>query len=279
MSERTYFKPSNKTVDILIKEMNLPEDIKLSKDAIVSKILKMNNREYSTILLERYVNGMTLSKIEELHPEIYYSHTWSACNSAVQSLRKDLLEEFVGMDSFPLGKYMQGTSLHQHGYLSRSVKDIVTFIKTLNYKPSKDIDKIITSLEKAGYQLNYPKYLLRFPEYPYNLYSNIIQNDGIKPVMTAFELRRRYMKELIGSPTHNVYVFAMNVDKIFSEDNTLLSRRQKEVVSLYYIEKVRIPEISERLSISESLIKYELRKVIHILNSEQGKSVIYDINR
>lgn len=279
MRERTYFKPSNNTVETLIEDLDLPPNVKLPKDLIVAKIFEMKDKEYSTILIERYLNGRTYTKIEELHPELYFSCFWSACRTALKRLRSDVIEEYVGIDSFPIGKYMGNTRLSAHGYLSRSVKDTVKLISGMNYRPSKDHDRIILTLQKLGFILDYPKFLLRYPPYPYNLYSHIVQNDGIMPSFTALEIRRKYMNELIMFPTHNVYVFEENVGIIFDDDCDLLTWRQKEVTSLYYIEYVRIPEISKHLSISESLIKYELRKVVSILNSEEGKSLIYNINR
>lgn len=279
MKERTCFKPSNKTVDTLIMELNIPDGVEVTKDYVISKIKNMKNRDYSTILFERYVNSRTISKIEELHSNLYYSHLGGTCKSAVKSLRREIIEELVGIDSFPFGEYVRNSKITRRGYLSRSIKEISEYIESLEYKPSKDRDRVINGLIDIGYNIDYPKYLMKSPEYPYNLFSHIIQNDGILPSLTASEIRRIYMNEIIKNPSHNINVFIINSNRIFDQENKLLTMRQKVIASLFYRDKIRIPEISEHLDISESLIKLELRRVISIFNTEDGKSFIYDITR
>lgn len=263
----------NSIID-LRERLELPSSLVLTDTELISYIRKMPRKHHATILYERYVNNKTFSEIERLYDlePFSCSHT---CKSAIKMLRRFISEQTSPKEERSINRYIHYDVLKSERLGSKSVKDVIAYLMSFDYKASTTYDFVIQSLEQNGFNIVYPKYLLKHPEFPYNLYAHILQNNGIRMRMTVKELYIQYIKQISLNPDYNLTAFLMHQDIIFSDKNEYLTNRQKIIAEYYYKKQLSIPAISFILGISESLIKLELRNVVKELNTDAGKYFIH----
>lgn len=262
------------TIDDLFLKLKLPSSINLSKDMLLFFIRSLKNEEYSTILYERYENGRSYGEIEILYDMVPTS-CCEKCKSAIKQLRKDIINYFKPDDEKSINLYLHSDILKAKKFGSKSVKDVIEFLMEMDYRPSRFYDLVINTLQENGFFLIYPKYLLKSPEFPYNLYSHLLYGEGLRSKIPVKDLYVKYVKQISYYPERNLSAFIYHSKKIFSDENPYLTERQKKIGKYYYEDKISIMAIAFILKISETLVKRELHKIIGILNSEDGIYFIY----
>ena len=159
------------TMNDLVERLNLPDHITITNEELISFIRKMKNKEYWNILYERYVNGKSYGEIERQFDLVPCS-CYDKSESAVKLLRNQILNHFKSNTEKSINLYLHSDILKTKGFGSKSVQDVIDFLLGMDYRPSLFYDLIINTLQENGFEIIYPKYLLKSPEYPYNLYSH-----------------------------------------------------------------------------------------------------------
>lgn len=262
------------TMNDLVERLNLPDHITITNEELISFIRKMKNKEYWNILYERYVNGKSYGEIERQFDLVPCS-CYDKSESAVKLLRNQILNHFKSNTEKSINLYLHSDILKTKGFGSKSVQDVIDFLLGMDYRPSLFYDLIINTLQENGFEIIYPKYLLKSPEYPYNLYSHLLYGEGLRIKVPVKELYVKYVKQITYHPERNLSAFIYHSKKIFSDENPYLTERQKKIGKYYYEEKISISAIAFILKISETLVKRELHKIIDILNSNDGIFFIY----
>lgn len=262
------------TMNDLMEKLNLPESITLSKEEILFFIQSMKNEEYSKILYERYEHGRSYGEIEKLF-DMLPASCCRKCETAIKQLRNQILNHFKSNDDKLINLYLHSNVLKVKQFGSKSVQEVIDYLMEMDYRPSTFYDLVINTLQDNGLQIIYPKYLLKSPEYPYNLFAHLLYGEGLRITVPVKDLHIKYVKQIIYHPERNLSTFIYHSKKIFSDENPYLTERQKIIGKYFYEERLSITAISFILKISETLVKRELHKIITTLNSDDGIFFIY----
>lgn len=260
----------------LREELHLPDRISLiSNYDLVNFIKTMENPDYSTMLMESFVNHKRIAKVMKDNPQIFCASPYSYFKSAIHQLRRDIIVSFTEKEDLSVQRFVDTAVLRRLGIHDIPVKDAIKMIEGMEYRQSKDMDRLILGLFNNGFIVDYPLFLLKDPIFPFNLYGDYLGNSGILYRNTVKELYKKYIHQIAHIPLYTFKNYMINSQFIFNTRFQMLTDRQKFIGILFYKEKMRIPDISEEMGISESNIKNEIHAILKTLNTEEGKCFIH----
>ena len=185
---------TSKTLDDLRSSLKLPEQIKLSDADIIDYIDNMKHPDYSTILFLRYVMGYSYRKIEK-ESNLYYASLQGFCSSAIKTLKKEIMEDLLpsNISNKPISDLIYHKISNNLGLGHKTVYESVEWLLKFDYKPSKSIDMLVQSIGYVDINFIYPKYLLKKPPYPFNLYAQILRGEIGSRGLSVREIQNRYL--------------------------------------------------------------------------------------
>lgn len=271
--------PVYKTVKDLREALNLPENYSLSDMNIIDYVDNMKNPDHSTLLFMRYILGYSYKRIEK-EGKIYYASMSSACQTAIRSLRKEILEDLSpdNIGNKPINDIVYHKISNSLGLTGKTLYESIEWLMKFEYVASKDVDTLVHAIKKLNPDFNYPMYLLKNPPYPYNLYSYLLRGRNYKQIPVK-DIHSRYMYKIAQNPNNNFYSYYNHVDEIFSERNLymriFIKDKDLNYVKLYFKDGHSVQEISKNLTVPETTVKAAIYRVIDLLNGEIGTEYIH----
>lgn len=111
--------------------------------------------------------------------------------------------------------------------------EAIVYLETYNYHRSIVTDRLVTQMQSQGIEVYYPKFLLKRPAYPYNLYAEFLTNFRPKAYMLVKDLYKLHVDNICMHPDRSFYALENNKDIIFSNKNMYFSEIQR--LSVTYI--------------------------------------------
>ena len=268
--------PVYKTIEDLRIALDLPREYILSDMNIIDYVDNMKNPDYSTLLFMRYILGYSFKRIEK-EGNIVYASMSSACQNAVRVLRKEILEDLSpdNIGNKPINNIVYHKISNGLGLTGKTLYESIEWLMKFDYKPCKNVDILVQSIQAIDPNFIYPQYLLKKPSYPYNMYAQILRGEIGGKNTNVKDVHNKYLTMILTNPEYNVGMFVYHVKDVFSEKNTLMSDKEKEIILFYYKNNLTLKETSEKLHITESILKGVIRKTLKILNTEEGIHFIH----
>ena len=268
--------PVVKTIEDLRESLNLPKECELTDMNIIDYVDNMRNQDYSTLLFMRYILGYSFKRIEK-EGNIYYASMSSACQNAIRVLRKEILEDLSpeNIGNRPINDIAYHKIGNSLGLTGKTLYESIEWLLKFDYKPCKNVDMLVHSIQSIDPKFVYPQYLLKKPHYPYNLYAQILRGEIGGRGSHVRDVQSKYLKMILTNPQYNVGMYVYHVKDIFSDKNTLLRSNEKEILKFYYKNELSIKETSEKLNISESLLKSTIQRSLKLFNTVEGIHFIH----
>lgn len=271
-----YFKEKDHDLLELRGRLNLPDRISLiSNYDLIDFIDKMENEDYRLMLMESFINHKGIARIMRDNPELFCGDPYSFWKTAIKRLRSDIITTYTEKEDLLIKTFIDSKTLNRLEIPNIPVREVIDIIGKMEYHQSKDMDRLILGLFKNGFILDYPLFLLKDSMFPFNLYGDYLGNSGILYKDSVKELYGKYISQIAHTPLYTFRNYNLNSSNLFNSNQKLLNDNQKLIGSLFYQKEMRIPDISRKTGLSESWIKFEIYRIIDILNSDRGKRYIH----
>ena len=265
------FIPKHVEFEQIYEDLNLPDGITVTKEEMIKYFDKLKAPNYPEIMYEHYVNGRGFTDIEREHPEFYRSRIYSCVACGIHSLRKIILEDQKHIRDRFLLDFVNGKDIHSHPVFDwkTTVGEAVDYLETYDYHRSVVTDRIVTQMQNQGIEIYYPKFLLKRPAYPYNLYAEFLTNFRPKGHMLVKDLYKLHVDNICMHPDRSFYALENNKDIIFSNKNMYFSEISKTIGYLYFQEHVDLDVIADSLEVSPYYVKTVMAKMKEKMRHER----------